>query len=57
MENKKIFNHIVSAQVDVEPILAQDEAFEFLPYDFELASDDEKANFIEMRKRRGSRSF
>ncbi|WP_227020274.1 ABC transporter permease [Sinanaerobacter chloroacetimidivorans] len=50
MKNKMSINHILSAQVDVEPILAQNASFEFLPDDFELASDDEKANFIEMRK-------
>ncbi len=47
---KKDLRRILSAQVDVEPILAQNEAFELFPDDFELASDEEKANFIEMRK-------
>jgi oligopeptide transport system permease protein len=47
---KKSMKRLLSAQVDVEPILAQNEAFDFLSNDFNLASDDEKANFIEMRK-------
>ncbi|HML38375.1 MAG TPA: ABC transporter permease [Bacillota bacterium] len=37
-------------QIDAEPILAQNEAFEFLTDDFNLASEDEKFNFIEMKK-------
>lgn len=47
---KKSFNKILSVQVDAEPILAQNEAFEFLTDDFSLASEDEKVNFIEMKK-------
>lgn len=50
MKDKKNINRIFSAQVDVESILAQNEAFKFLPDDFNLASDEEKINFIEMRK-------
>jgi oligopeptide transport system permease protein len=50
MKEKINFNRMLSAQVDVEPILAQNEAFELLADDFNLASDEEKANFIEMRK-------
>ncbi len=48
MEKKKY--NILSAQVDAEPILAQNEAFEFLDEDFILATDEEKESFIEMRK-------
>lgn len=47
MESKK---NLLSAQVDVEPILAQNEAIEFLTNDFDLATEEEKASFIEMRK-------
>ena len=47
MESKK---NLLSAQVDVEPILAQNEAIEFLSNDFDLATEEEKASFIEMRK-------
>jgi oligopeptide transport system permease protein len=47
---KKDMKRILSAQVDVESILAQNEAFQFLDDDFRLASDEEKASFIEMRK-------
>lgn len=47
---KKSFNSILSAQVDAEPILAQNEAFEFMFDDFNLATEEEKVNFIETRK-------
>lgn len=47
---KKNFNKILSVQVDAEPILAQNEAFEFLADDFQLASEEEKVNFIEMKQ-------
>ena len=50
MENKKNFNKIFSAQIDVEPILAQNEAIDFNADDFILATDAEKESFIEMRK-------
>ncbi len=47
---KKNFNKILSVQVDAEPILAQNEAFEFLADDFQFATEEEKVNFIEMKK-------
>lgn len=49
MEKKNI-NKILSLQIDADPILAQNEAFKFLPDDFDLATDEEKVNFIEMKK-------
>lgn len=50
MEKKMSVNKILSAQVDAEPILAQNEAFAFLADDFQLATEEEKVNFIEMKK-------
>lgn len=50
MKNKKSLNQFFRLQVDEEPILAQNEAFDFLPDDFHLASDEDKVNFIEMKK-------
>lgn len=47
---KKSIKNILSVQVDAEPILAQNEAFEFLTDDFDPATEEEKVNFIEMRK-------
>ncbi len=47
---KKSINKILSLQIDADPIIAQNEAFEFLPDDFDLATDEEKVNFIEMKK-------
>lgn len=49
MEMKNI-NKIFSLQIDADPILAQNEEFELLPDDFDLATDEEKVNFIEMKK-------
>jgi oligopeptide transport system permease protein len=42
--------NILSAQIDVESILAQNETDTFLADDFNLATDEDKKNFIEMRK-------
>lgn len=50
MKNKNKINQIFSLQVDAEPILAQNEAFDFQQDDFHLASDEDKVNFIEMKK-------
>jgi oligopeptide transport system permease protein len=47
---KKSINKIFSLQIDADPILAQNEAFGFLPDDFALATEEEKVNFIEMKK-------
>lgn len=49
MASKKKAN-ILSCQVDVEPLLAQNEAFEAQYDDFEPASDAERESFIEMKK-------
>lgn len=50
MEKTSNINKILSLQIDADAILAQNDSFEFLPDDFELATDEEKSNFIEMKK-------